>query len=339
MLELGPHNVIPYLRNRDDVKLTADAEAELLGWGISNVVMRVNSGAGDLVIKQSREALRTEAEWLSRLDRVFREAEVMEVLVEYLGSPLIPEILFEDRDNYLFAMQAIQADHRVWKAELLNGNPDPEVALQCAHVLSTIHGETAGNTQLRDRWHDTTVFDELRLDPFYRYTARRHPGTEPFFQSLIAETLATQACVVLGDFSPKNILLTDQGISLVDFETACFSDPAFDLGFFLSHLILKTVLHASQRAAFLGRTRQFWEAYQNQLCVAQDQTAFDRTELSRRSAAHLAGCLLARIDGKSPVDYLNPSQQDFVRQFTLQLITESPPCVDDVFLALEARLG
>jgi len=42
---------------------------------------------------------------------------------------------------------------------------------------------------------------------------------------------AHRICLVLADFSPKNILITDQGIHLVDFETAHYGDPAFDLGF------------------------------------------------------------------------------------------------------------
>lgn len=336
MLEITPHNAIAYLRQRSDVSVGGSDHVELLGWGVSNVVLRICSANGDFVVKQSRELLRTRAEWRSRLERVYREAEVMRSLSEMLPAGTVPQVLFEDRANYLFAMQAIEADHRVWKAELLSGIADVNVASQAADVLATIHGRTAGNEPMRNRWQEPTVFDELRLDPFYRFAAARYPETSRFFDSLIRETLSTPACLVLGDFSPKNILLTSRGIALVDFETACYSDPAFDLGFFLSHLLLKTVLHADRRDAFLKLPRRFWSEYRTRL--RPPNAALSPANLSRRSALHLLGCMLARIDGKSPVDYLTEPNRHQVRRFALRLIAAPPESPQEVFRQLAAEL-
>ncbi|MFQ5731320.1 MAG: phosphotransferase [Planctomycetaceae bacterium] len=335
MLELTPDNVIPYLQQRGDLEVAESSRAALLGWGVSNVVLRISSPGGeDLVIKQSRETLRTAAEWRSRLDRVFREADVMRAICDVVAPEIVPRVLFEDRDNYLFAMQAVEADHVVWKAALLDGEADPHVALLAADCLATIHGRTTGNLEMKRRWRDATVFDELRLDPFYRFTAGRVAETREFYDELVRETLATSSCLVLGDFSPKNILLTSRGISLVDFETACFGDPAFDVGFFLSHLLLKTLRHAERRDAFLHLTRAFWAAYLDRLVPAVDDESLHRPNLSRRSTRHLAGCLLARIDGKSPVDYLDESQRDFTRGFAMHLIADPPDSPDEVFRLL-----
>ena len=40
---------------------------------------------------------------------------------------------------------------------------------------------------------------------------------------------------------------------------------------------------------------------------------------------NLAGCLLARVDGKSPVDYLSQEQQQFVRGIAKSWLADPPP--------------
>ena len=344
MLELNPQNVVGYLRERGKITLHGAAVAEPLAWGVSNVVLRVNCSDGpDLVIKQSREKLRTRADWRSRLERIYREAEVQRLLADRLLVDVVPRVLFEDRPNYLFAMQAVEADHTVWKSSLLNGDCDRRVATTAGDALSLIHNRTAGDDALRSAWSDVTVFDELRLDPFYRFTANVHPHLAGRLDDLISETRTTQVCLVLGDFSPKNILITRRGIALVDFETGHFGDPAFDLGFFLSHLLLKEIASPSLRSGtlrgrFLELAEAFWWQYLDRLDPPRNAAALQPPELSRRTVPHLAGCLLARIDGKSPVDYLNDGQQQIARQFALWLFAESPPRTEDAFDQLRQTL-
>jgi aminoglycoside phosphotransferase (APT) family kinase protein len=338
MFELNSENAVDYLRARGAFAAGVSATAELLGWGVSNVVLRVNCDDGNaLVLKQSREKLRTRADWRSRLERVYREAEVQRLLADLLPAGMVPRVLFEDRPNYLYAMQAVDADHVVWKAALLEGRGDETVATTAAAALAQIHSRTAGDETMRSQWEDATVFDELRLDPFYRFTARAHPEIAGRLDALIAESLATRVCLVLGDFSPKNILLTRRGIALVDFETGHFGDPVFDLGFFLSHLLLKAIAAASA-GSLLRLAETFWREYLSQLAPPTGTDALQPGELSRRTVPHLAGCLLARIDGKSPVDYLDEARQDVARRFALRLFDDSPPRVEDVFDELRRTL-
>jgi len=365
MLELNRDNAVDYLRTRGVIAPGVDAEAELLEWGVSNVVLRVTRGDGeDLVIKQSREKLRTRVDWRSRLERIYREAEVQQALADLLPAGMVPRVLFEDRPNFLFAMQAVEADHVVWKADLLAGRCDEAVATAAALALARVHGGTAADPALRSRWDDATVFDELRLDPYYRFTAQAHPEVADRLHALIDETLANRVCLVLGDFSPKNILLTRRGIALVDFETGHFGDPAFDLGFFLSHLLLKTILHRSVGRVsnpsvhssmidntdglktgptevcdrVLNLATAFWREYLAGLEPPPGAAALSAPEISRRTVPHLAGCLLARIDGKSPVDYLDEQRQEVARRFALGLFQDLPPRIVDVFEGLRRTL-
>lgn len=329
--EITVENAVEYLKNNQQLEADEAASAEALAWGVSNIVIRIHrEAAEDFVIKQSREQLRTQAQWFSELDRIWRELEVMQELQNLLPEGIVPRVLFEDRENYLFAMQAIDAHHQVWKAELLDGKFDLKITHDLGSYLSAIHRGSFLNEDYQTRWGDQKVFDQLRIDPFYRYIVKSHPEIKAWVDDLITEMADHQICLVLADFSPKNILITDQGIHLVDFETAHFGDPAFDLGFFLSHLLLKAIYHQEQGTRCIQLAEGFWNQYvkhgaQLPISNAAQSIKMEEQELGARTIRHLAACMLSRVDGKSRVDYLTePFQQDQVRSFALSLILDPP---------------
>lgn len=349
MLELGSATLIDYLLQTEQLSSAdaAHAHAETLSGGVSNVVMRVSVRNGvDFVVKQSRAQLRTKADWFSQPERIWRERDVLEVLGRVAPPGLVPQLLFEDRDNFLFAMEAIPREHLVWKSCLLDGDADPSIARRLGEVLATIHVQTFNDTDLYRRLGDRTIFDELRLDPFYRFVAEREPELRPPLERLIDDTLANTVCLVLGDFSPKNILLvpSETGsdgqsprLALVDFETGHFGDPAFDLGFFLSHLLLKTVKHARRSDEFLELVCEFWSAYLAMLADGRVSVSF-MSALEDRTVRHLAACMKARIDGKSTVDYLTAEAQSFVRDAVRDWLLSSPDSLAALLTNLRRRL-
>lgn len=320
-------NILPYLVSRGLIADSGRATAEALAWGVSNVVLRINCvDRDDFVVKQSRPQLRTKADWFSRPDRIYREVETMRCLAEILPAGTVPRIEFEDRSQFLFAMEAVPADHRVWKADLLAGRIDVSLADELGAILATIHQSTAGNDELRERLGDRDVFDELRLDPFYRYLQRSHPPLEQPLGELIDETLAKSLSVVHADFSPKNILLHGGGLTLVDFETGHFGDPAFDLGFFLSHILLKSVGRRQWSGDFVQLASRFWDRYTagRRFDDTADARHDQANDFTRRSLRHLSACLLARVDGKSPVDYLAEGRQkDFIRRWSSERLLDT----------------
>lgn len=326
MFELNADNTLEYLHRRGDITDLQSARVELLGWGVSNAVLRVfRENSPDFIIKQSRSQLRTQAAWFSRLDRIFREIGMLQLLEPLLPAEVIPKVHFEDRQNYLFAMDAFPQHHTVWKQALLDGDVAQTIAARLGGYLSTIHRLTANQPELQRKWSDLEVFDQLRLDPFYRYLARSKPVAAPFLNRLIEENRATSISIVLADFSPKNILISGSRIALVDFETGHYGDPAFDLGFFLSHLLLKAIRFPDRLDDFVGLTHQFWQTYWSGLKSLSDSPEFCQPELLRRTWNHLAGCMWARVDGKSPVDYLTaPRTQELVRRTCLNLF-QAPP--------------
>src|SRR5262245_52879430 len=161
MLELTPENTIDYLRSRGQLP-SGPLHVELLGGGVSNVVLRVSTPEQQFVLKQSRPQLRTRDAWFSNLDRIYREQEVMEALLPLLPPLTVPKVLFADRENYLFAMSHAPAGTRVWKEALLAGEIDTGVGERAGVVLGRMHEGSANNASFLERFAERTVFEQLR---------------------------------------------------------------------------------------------------------------------------------------------------------------------------------
>jgi 5-methylthioribose kinase len=228
MREVTPETAALYLRETGRVPAGRKADVQACGWGVSNVVMRVQiEGEAPLVLKQSRERLRTEALWLSRLDRIWTERDALLLLARILPRGTVPEVVFCDEDNYLFAMTCAPEPFVVWKEHLLAGRADPAVARRAGEILGICHARTAAEPELLGgRLLDTTLFDQLRVDPYYRTIARVHQDLAPRIDALVASMPeAPDPTFVHADFSPKNMLVHERGLTLVDFETAHRGDP------------------------------------------------------------------------------------------------------------------
>jgi 5-methylthioribose kinase len=332
VLELSPDNVVDYLRAKRWVD-PGPVRVEALGWGVSNVVLRIVSPECLFVIKQSRPQLRTKDAWFSDLARIYREEEVMETLHPLLPS-VVPEVLYIDRDNYLFGMSHAPLEATVWKEMLLAGQIDLPQGERCGQVLGTIHQATGTKRTLVEPFRDHTVFVQLRVDPFYHRVQERRPEVAHAVTPIIDRMLSLKEALCHGDFSPKNILVHDQGFMLVDYETAHFGDPTMDLGFFLSHLLLKAIKLPALREQFFELTRVFWRGYASRVQYR------DLAGLQAHGIEHLAVCMLARIDGTSPVDYL-PEKRDreAVRRIGRRLLWEKIVKWDHVLDIVNNEVG
>jgi 5-methylthioribose kinase len=332
MRELTADTTPAYLRETGRASPTDVIRVCELGGGVSNVVLRVDvDRQAPFVIKQCRERLRVAMDWRARLDRIWAERAALDVLAAILPPDTVPEVLFEDRPNFLFAMGCAPDDSAPWKSRLMAGEADPPIAAELGTILGTIHADAPRDPGLHDILADTSLFDELRIDPYYRTVARAHPELAPRIEDLIAsmDLQMSERTLVLGDFSPKNILVHAGGLILLDFECAHRGDAAFDLGFFLSHLLLKRIHFGARRYESL--TLAFWRAYQDRINEGPWQTG----GLVARAIRHTAACLLARVDGKSPVEYLDASGQDRARRLALAALRDPPQCWDAMLQLLE----
>jgi 5-methylthioribose kinase len=298
---------------------------ELLAGGVSNIVLRVETPRRCFVLKQSRPQLRTRDAWFSDLERVYREQEVMQALEPLLPKDTVPEVLFVDRANFVFAMAHAPRNAKVWKQELLNGEIDYSVGERTGVILGRIHEATSRAPRLIEPFADRAVFVQLRVDPFYRRIQERRPEVADAVEPIIQRMMTAREALCHGDYSPKNILTHEHGFTLVDYETAHWGDPTMDIGFFLSHLLLKAVKRSHDLLRHLELTRRFWRGY------AAETTFLPLRDLETRGIEHCGVCLLARIDGTSPVDYL-PEQEkrEAVRRMGRRILLERPVTWDEV---------
>lgn len=332
MLELTPDNALAYLRTSGFIG-GEEGHVEALGGGVSNAVLRVTTPGRVFVLKQSRPQLRTRDAWFSDLDRVYREQEVMRLLHPLLPPLTVPEVLFVDRGNFLFAMSHAPADARPWKEHLLAGSADSAVAERAGLVLGTMHQATATREAAR-RLADPTVFIQLRIDPFYRRVQERRPEVAGAIGDLVEQMLTRKEALCHGDYTPKNMLVHSAGFMLVDYETAYFGDPAMDLGLFLCHLLLKACKHPAVRQDYFALTKAFWSRYDGEVHFQSF------ADLTARGIGHCAACLLARIDGTSPVDYLPEEfKREAVRNLARRMLHEPIQKWQDVLALCDVELA
>jgi 5-methylthioribose kinase len=341
MREITSETAADFLRASGRVPPGSEVLVRELSGGVSNVVLRVDvAGQLSFVVKQCRERLRVAMDWRARLDRIWTERAALELLETILPQGTVPSVLFEDRPNYLFAMTCAPDEAVNWKSHLMAGRVDPDIALRLGTILGTIHQESSGHPALRGIFADTTMFDELRIDPYYRTAVRAHPDLAQRIGRLIASMNRPdpERALVLGDFSPKNILVHSAGLILLDFECAHAGDPAFDLGFFLSHLLLKTVRASLMKdgasSSLVDLPPLFWSSYLARRAL--DSAA--RADLVRRAVLHAAACALARVDGKSPAEYLDPQGRAIARSFARRALRSEPATWEDLWQVLESEL-
>ena len=323
MFELQPDNAATYLSSRGIAP--AGARVTELGGGVSNIVLLVECGDRRFVLKQALGKLRVQDDWFSDRERIFRESAAMRWLARHLTAGVVPEILFEDRENCLFAMSAAPVGAGTWKSFLLRGELDLGIAESIARMLATMVSKSWHDAESERVFGDQTVFDQLRLDPYYRTTALRHPDLDRYFDRLMRESSARRVSLVHGDWSPKNFLVSGGQIMAIDFEVIHFGDPAFDSAFLLNHLLLKSFYRPQWKGEFARLAARFWETYRAGLPQDCDW-------IERATVAHLGCLLLARIDGKSPAEYITgPELRERIRGFARGLILTPPAGVAEVF--------
>lgn len=317
--------LIDYLRGTGRIRPTEEPRVRALSGGVSNRTVLVERPSGEAwVIKQALEKLRVPVDWFSSPARIHREALGLAWLERLAPPGTITPLVFEDRDQFLLAMEAVPTPHENWKVMLLNRELVTDHALQFGRLLAAIHSRAFERADaVEPEFSDRSFFESLRIEPYYEYTASQHPDTAEFYEDLIDETLSLSLTLVHGDYSPKNILVRDGRLILLDHEVIHFGDPAFDIGFSLTQLLSKANHIPDRTADFVRLARLYWDTYVDSLGNMPWKTS-----LEERAVRHTLGCLLARIDGRSPNDYLTDFERDNQRRATLRLIDDPPYTID-----------
>lgn len=318
-VELSSVNLADYLRAHKLVGSSADVEVEELVGGLSNVVLRWRCDGLEGVVKQARPRLRVEEEWLLDVRRVLNERDAIATLGSRLPPGRVPVVTFTDEDTLVFGMTAVPTDAALWKPELLAGRLDLERARQAGALLRQIHDCTRDDPELALRFDARPLLDQSRLDPWYRAAARAHPDLEPVIEYAIERLVTVARVLVHGDFVPKNIFLVDDGLILLDYEVAHFGNPGYDVATFVNHMLLKGFGLPAHRSGFSAMAEAMWDAYGEGLPTEEVEFA------EQEALLQLGALMLARVDGKSKVEYLvdHPGMQE-ARAFGRWLLRARP---------------
>ena len=323
-----PSQLLHYLRARGLIGDEDEPAFQALRGGVSNRTVWVSRGDGAAwVIKQALPKLRVQVDWFSDPERIQREAAGLRWLGRIIPGH-VPEFVFSDCERNILAMTAIPQPHYNWKSALLSGDTDVRFAQSFGKLLAKIHNAAERHPELALEFAERRFFEELRLEPYYGYTATQAPEAAPFLARLIEATRARQSALVHGDYSPKNALIHRDKVIILDFEVIHFGDPAFDIGFSLTHFLSKARHLPASREALLGMTRHYWQSY-------RDALSPDLRELAGQHAVnHTLACMLARVAGRSPLEYLDDMERENQRRVTLELmkqdISEIPALIDAV---------
>ncbi|MGE0724606.1 MAG: phosphotransferase family protein [Alphaproteobacteria bacterium] len=269
-----------------------------LAGGVSSDIWRVEAAIGTFCVKRALERLKVAQHWTAPVVRNAYEVAWFEVAGSIVPDA-VPRVIGHEARDGMFVMSYLDPDtHPLWKEQLRQGHADPVAAAAVGRRLARIHAATAGNEKIAERFRTDLIFHAIRLEPYLFAAARAHPTLAEPLTALATRTATTRLALVHGDISPKNILHGPNGPVFLDAECAWYGDPAFDAAFCLNHLLLKCLWTPRATDGFLA----CFEALGTAWCAGVAWEAPAAAEA--RVATLLPGLLLARIDGKSPVEYV-----------------------------------
>jgi 5-methylthioribose kinase len=326
-----------YLRDSGRIGPQEEVTIRLLRGGVSNKTLLVKRSDGEAwVIKQALTKLRVQSDWFSDPARIHVEANGLRNLPLVTPTGSTTALVFEDTAENLLAMEAVPEPYENWKQLLLNGEINREFFGQFARLLGSIHRESFRlRHQLRPLFADKQFFRTLRLEPYYEYSATVVPQAAPFLEQLVAWTLSRFDALVHGDFSPKNVLVHSKRLVLLDHEVLHIGDPAFDVGFSLTHFLAKALHLPQKRQEFVGAALHYWNVYVDEVCEMPWNAHLDF-----RAAQHTLASLLARVCGRSPLEYLSKDERALQQKIVVTMMMEEDrPTVDQVITEFSTRLA
>lgn len=291
--------------------------------GVASDIARVDAGGISYVVKFALSKLKVAAEWHAPVHRNAAEYAWLKVAADVSPEAAV-KLYGRSEGDHGFAMEFLAGESvYLWKDALLAEAPVQGEAAEVGDLLGRIHAISAKPDFDTSAFHNRDDFRALRIEPYLTFTAGKHPDVAGQLTTLADMLFDSQQVLAHGDVSPKNILLRPTGPVLLDAECATMGDASFDPSFCLNHLVIKAIHLPASRAALLAEVSAFWAAYRAHV----DWETPD--DLQQRICQLLPALMLARVDGKSPVEYLSPTTQDILCAVALQLISQPPATLAD----------
>ena len=307
---LTEQTVVSYLIEKGVISATDQAEVEVLTGGVSNVVLAITTKDKKLVLKQALAELKVAEKWEADQRRAIVEANAI-ALFHKLSPDQVPNLVFLDPERFILILDRVPVGSTVWKSDLLDGVINPDVAAVLGTTLAKWHNFGESDKEARLQFMEDSLFEQLRIDPFYRFVAAKNELLKPVISKLIKELEGDKTTIVHGDFSPKNIMVgMDDQVYILDFEVTHVGNPIFDLAFLLAHLLCKKFRtdEPLEDKLLSAAAERFISAYEEIRPIAPSL------------CLHIALIALARVEGKSPVNYLDLNKQSALVSYTKDIL-------------------
>lgn len=322
-LHSSNQNVSLGSKGPSDLRQSSLHETPLAG-GVSSDIQIVHSPQGSYVVKRALEKLRVEADWFSDPARSSIEARALRAMAALLGQAHVPRVLWVDEAEHRFAMELIGGRFKNWKQQLLRGEVDISTARAAGRLLGQLHARSSADGSLAQEFANVQPFIELRIRPYFERVAQRNPTLAPAIADVVEQIHRSRNALVHGDYSPKNLLVDGEEVVILDCEVAHWGDSRFDVAFCVAHFLLKSFRRAAPTPLLLRAALAFLSEYRRA----------GPAPLDRDFCRQLGCLLLARLEGDSPIDYLDDLDASAVKQLAAELILRPPERAESVVCPL-----
>lgn len=290
---------------------------EPLSGGVASDIAKVTAADQSYCVKFALPKLRVKADWFAPVERNYAEYCWLKTVADISPASSL-KLYGHSKDDHGFAMEFLSGDETyLLKQKLFDGEGVVKEAMAIGALLGRIHHTSSRAEFDRSPFHNHDDFYAIRIEPYLVFTAERYPSLKEKMRAMADELYEAKAVLIHGDVSPKNIMFSKGHPYILDAECATMGDPAFDLAFCMNHFILKAIFVPSCRQKYLSFCTSLWSEYKPSV------TWEDPDLLEERLLRLLPMLMLARVDGKSPVEYFNEDHQDYVRKLSIPLIETS----------------
>lgn len=326
MIDIGAkEDLLQYLLEKGLISDPQKAQVNYFSGGVSGTVAMVCENEDQMLVKQAMGKLKVRDLWECDPKRIQVEHNAL-LVYERIIPDCVPTPISYDAENYIMIREAVPEDWHMWKEALLDGKLNYQVAEKAIRALFTIHNSTALSDEVREQFQDSQFFYSLRISPYIEYVVEKYPFLKSRAQRVIDFLMNQQIALIHGDYSPKNILTRDAQICILDLEVAYFGNPCFDVAFFANHFLLKAVRRKEWGTGYLAMLGYMMNLYFSNVAYMDPITVEEQTVQT------LGFLFLARVDGKSPVEYLtNEKDKELVRKLALTILNENFTTFEQVF--------
>ena len=305
-----------YLMETGLVSENDDFDFQYLEGGVSCVVALVKAQGNYFIVKQALRKLNVKEDWTCDPGRMAVEMKSNEVYYRLVPDNA-PKVVSYDEKNNIFIREAAPESCRMWKSDLMGGMLDFKVASSVIKTLVTVHNRCAGDEQIAKDFSDKEMFYKLRIDAYFEFSLKSNPTLTQYAKPIIDELMNSGITLVHGDYSPKNVMLDEKKVFITDYEVSHYGHPCFDIGFLSNHLILKSIHMREFGGAFLSMLQYVLDIYFDEM------NFMPKDELETSFVRVLPLLMIARVDGKSPVEYIvDPNVKEFVRKAAYAIVDE-----------------